>query len=64
MNLCCGLLGAAGTALMDDMGRLRLSVGTHILPVVFSVICRHQKYVDIDKLRFNFWCWREYVRNP
>lgn len=39
MNLCHGLLGTAGTALMDGMGKLRLSVGTHILPVVFSVIC-------------------------
>lgn len=42
MNLCRGLLGmVAGTALTDGMGRLRLSVGAHILPVFFSVICRH-----------------------
>lgn len=59
MNLCYEPLGRAGTALMDGMGRLKLSVVTHILPVVFSVICRHQKYVD--KLRFNLRCWREYV---
>lgn len=50
MNLCCGLLGTAGTALMHGMGRLRSAVGTHILPLVFLVICRHQKYVDIAKL--------------
>lgn len=38
MNLCCELLGTAGTALMRGMGRLRLAVGTHILPVVFLVV--------------------------
>lgn len=61
MNLCCGLLGTAGTALMHGMGRLRLAVGSHILPPLFLVICKHQKYFDIAKLRFNFRCWREYV---